>query len=40
MRDIHTAHCHHFDQITVAEFGGDVPADAENNDGAIVEESR
>ncbi len=35
MRDLHTALGHHFDQVTVTELVGDIPADAKNNDGPI-----
>jgi hypothetical protein len=35
MRDLHTALSHHLGQITVAQFVGDIPTDAEHDDGAV-----
>ncbi len=43
MRDTYPAFSHHVDQIAVAQFVGDIPANTENNDGPIkmatIEES-
>ncbi len=35
MRDIDSALSHHLDQVSIAEFVGDIPTDAENDDGAV-----
>jgi hypothetical protein len=35
MRDSDTACSHHFYQVTIAQFVGDVPTDTENDDRTI-----
>lgn len=35
MGDIDTAFSHHFYLITIAGLTGDVPSDAENDDGVV-----